>query len=582
MSNPAVAGPETVAAPAEEDELERLRRLLFAAERDRLAEIEHRLTDPDVRIEELSRTLPTALGLAARQGDQLGSALSPVIEQAISASVSKNRRRLAEALAPAMGPAIRRAIAEALRTMVDSFNQVLQHSFSPRALRWRVEAWRTGRPFAEVLLSHSLVFRVERVFLVHRSTGLLLEQAPEGDAASRDADLVSGMLSAIQDFVRDSFSVDAEQAVDTMRVGDLVVWVEQADHAYIAAVIRGVPPVALRGVLREALEAIHLDLAEAFEHFSGDASPFAAAQPHLEGCLQFQVAERRERRRWVAPAVITGLVLAGLVIWATLAIVASQRWHRYVNRLEYEPGIVVVREETGLLRSSIAGLADPFAADPRALLGPYGLDAARVASLWRPFVSEDPPIVVARARATLEAPPSVKLDLSNGVLSASGTAPHRWVAAAARRALDLPGVRRYEARQLVDEGLSDLGPLVQKVEAIVIRFDIGAPEPRGEALADVDRAAAALQELTAVAAQAGVSVRADVIGRTDGTGSESMNIPLSRARAVWVVAAVESTGVRDVALTVVGAGASRPLRSEDTAAGRAFNRSVTIRVAELR
>ena len=86
-----------------------------------------------------------------------------------------------------MGPAIRRAIAEALRAMVDSFNQVLQHSLSARALRWRVEAWRTGRPFAEVVLSHSLVYRVEQVFLVHRDTGLLLQHVAADPQRPRTA-----------------------------------------------------------------------------------------------------------------------------------------------------------------------------------------------------------------------------------------------------------------------------------------------------------------------------------------------------------------------------------------------------------
>jgi outer membrane protein OmpA-like peptidoglycan-associated protein len=36
--------------------------------------------------------------------------------------------------------------------------------------------------------------------------------------------------------------------------------------------------------------------------------------------------------------------------------------------------------------------------------------------------------------------------------------------------------------------------------------------------------------------------------------------------------------VRDLTLAILGVGASRPLRSEDTADGRAYNRSVTFRI----
>ena len=160
-----VSGP---GARTTDPDLDRLRRLIVAVEQERLDELERRLDDPDVRAEEISLVLPESVARAGHDGNRLSLALAPAVEAALTVSITKNRKHLAEALAPAMGPAIRRAIAETLRAMVDSFNQVLQHSLSARALRWRVEAWRTGRPFAEVLLSHSLVFKVEQVFLVHR------------------------------------------------------------------------------------------------------------------------------------------------------------------------------------------------------------------------------------------------------------------------------------------------------------------------------------------------------------------------------------------------------------------------------
>ena len=58
---------------------------------------------------------------------------------------------------------------------MQSFNHALEHSMSWRGLKWRMEAWRTGRSFAEVVLCHTLVFRVEQVFLIHQPTGLLIQ-----------------------------------------------------------------------------------------------------------------------------------------------------------------------------------------------------------------------------------------------------------------------------------------------------------------------------------------------------------------------------------------------------------------------
>jgi len=568
------AGP----ADATED-FERLRRLILATERDRLADIERRLDDPDVRAGELSGVLPESLARAARDGNRLGIALSGVVEAALDAAVKKNRKRLADVLAPAMGPAIRRAITEALRAMVDSFNQVLQHSFSLRALRWRAEAWRTGRPFAEVVLTHSLVFRVEQIFLIHRESGLLLQHVAVDPASAQDGDLVSGMLTAIQDFVRDSFSVGADEAVDTMRVGDLTVWVEQGGEAYVAAVVRGTPPIALRGVLRDALENIRLELAGEFETFSGDATPFEAARHQLDGCLQMQLAGRSDRRSWLAPAVAGGIALLILAILLTLSIRASRRWDAYLARLGREPGILMVSEHGGVRRSSISGLADPYAADPVRLLAGYGLDPARVSSRWKPYVSQEPSVVLARARAVLQPPATVTLELSDGKLSAKGSAPHRWIATAGTRAAAIPGVLGFDAGPLVDEDLAAIRPARDRLEAIILRFDVGSAElPRRES-ATLDRAAAALQELAAGARAAGFALRVDVIGHTDGTGSEETNIRLSRARAEWVLATLEARGVHGFTPAIVGVGASRPLRPEDTSDNRTYNRSVTFHVA---
>ena len=566
------------ARPTDPD-LDRLRRLIVAVEQDRLDELEHRLDDPDVRAEEISLVLPESLARSAHDGNRLSLALAPAVEAALTISITKNRKHLAEALAPAMGPAIRRAIAETLRAMVDSFNQLLQHSLSVRALRWRVEAWRTGRPFGEVLLSHSLVFKVEQVFLVHRKSGVLLQHASADHIAAQDGDLVSGMLTAIQDFVRDSFSVDAEQAVDTMRVGNLVVWVEQGEEAYLAAVIRGAPPVKLREVLRDTLETIHLEMAEVFEGFAGDPAPFEDIRHHLEGCLQMQVAGKRERRYWLAPAIAGGVAALLLAVWLVLSWRAGQRWDAYLARLDAEPGIAVVSEDGGIRRSRVAGLRDPFAADPGALLAEYGLAPDRVASRWEPYVSLETAPVLARARTVLAPPASTALAFADGVLSVTGSAPHGWLAAAVARAGTVPGVLRLDVAGVTDEGLAAVAPLRQRLEGIVLRFDVGAAElPRRED-AVLDEAATALAELARIARDAGVAVRVEVIGRTDGTGSEGTNVRLSRARAEWVLSALESHGVKDMPLAILGVGASQPIRSEATAEDRAFNRSVTFRVS---
>ena len=168
--------------------------------------LQARLGDPAVQARQVAAVLPQALQLQALD-PELARALAPPVEDAITASIHRNPKPLADALFPVMGPAIRKAVAASLVGMVESFNRTLEHSLSWRSLTWRVEAFRTGRSFGEVVLLHTLLFRVEQVFLIDRTSGLLLQHVQAGVAGVQDADMVSGMLTAIRDFVGDSFAV---------------------------------------------------------------------------------------------------------------------------------------------------------------------------------------------------------------------------------------------------------------------------------------------------------------------------------------------------------------------------------------
>ncbi len=560
------------------DELERLRRLILPTELDRLDAVEQRLDDPEVRAEELSRVVPDAVARAARRDNRLGVALSTVVDEALAVSVKKHRKHLADVLSPAMGPAIRRAIAETLRAMVDSFNQVLQHSFSARALRWRLEAWQTGKPFAEVVLSHSLIYRVEQVFLVHRETGLLLQHVAADASTAQDADLLSGMLTAIRDLACDTLSAEPDRPVDMTRIGDKTVWVEQGEKAYIAAVIRGDPPTRLRSVLRDALDTIHLELGEAFDTFSGDATLFEDARRHLEGCLQMHLQGRTQTRRWLAPAITAAIAAALLATWAFFDIRSSRRWNAYLARLASEPGIVVVNERRGIRHSKIRGLRDPDAADPVRLLSAYGLTQDRVASSWEPYLSQAPAIAVARARSWLQPPATVRLRSVGAVVVATGSAPHRWLLEATRRAANLPGVREFDARGVTDEGMAAVDAAQQRLARLALRFPSGSAALPGGQQSAVESVVALLQELSRQVDTAGIAVRIDVIGHTDGTGAEGNNFRLSRARAERVLSAIQTPGVSHLKFAIAGVGSTEPLRAERGDEDRAANRSVTFRL----
>ena len=289
---------ETLARAEETDEqLAELRRLLLAPEQQELSELKHRLQAFDLRTEDVASVIAEAIVLRTRKDNLLARALQPTIEDAILISVKRNPKVLIDAIYPVIGPAIRQAITQALSGMVASFNQVLERSVSPQSFGWRLEAWRTGKSFAEVVLMHSLVYRVEQALLIHRETSLPLLEASDPQAVTQDADLVSGMLAAIRDFAKDSFGLSQDGHLETIRMNDLTVLVEEGPLALLAVAVRGTPPSDLGNVLHEQLEALHLQAAEDLRRFDGDAGPLQTYRGLLEACLVSQYDARARKTK---------------------------------------------------------------------------------------------------------------------------------------------------------------------------------------------------------------------------------------------------------------------------------------------
>src|SRR6202046_4585305 len=293
---------------------EELRHLIVAPETEGLAAVEERLDNLENRTCAVSEGVAEAIKMRRASGDQaLADALAPTIQETLRESVRRDPHVLADALFPVMGPAIRKSITETLRSMLESFNEALENSLSWQGMQWRVEAMRTGKPFAEIVMMHSLLFRVEQVFLIHQQTGLVLNHVTAPTVATQDPAMIAGMLSAIQQFVRDSFDSKNEETLDSMNVGELEVWIGEGPDAVIAAVIRGHAPADYRLAMKEALEEIQRHHSTELANFKGDAAPFRSADEILSRLLATQhrepVAAKRPRAAFAALAILVIAIL---------------------------------------------------------------------------------------------------------------------------------------------------------------------------------------------------------------------------------------------------------------------------------
>jgi outer membrane protein OmpA-like peptidoglycan-associated protein len=562
--------------------LRELRRVLVGAEIDQLARLSRQFDDPELFAEAVSRVLPSAVARAASRDEQLAQVLAPTVEQATQTSIRSDPRTLVNIMHPVILPAIRKSIIEIIDESFQSLNESLKHSFTLQGLKWRIEAWRSGKTFSEVVLKHTLVFQVEHVFLIHRTSGLLISHVTAERAASQDPQLVSSMLSAIQDFVRDSFSGGGGEGVDTMRLGELLLWSEPGPFASLVAVIRGNPPESLHNTLREVLTRIHAEHGRALEKFDGDSSPFLDVEAQLAELVRLrQEADQRGRPRfpWLLVPLVVALLFAGgwlLKQWRHEA----DLWEGYLQRLKAEPGIVVTKADRENGKWSVSGLRDPLAADPGQLLRDSGLDPERVVASWQPYQALNTPFVLKRLGGSLNPPPTVTLAVANDAIVATGSASSAWLQRARNLVAAMPlGSPVVDFSQVRDLNDGELGRLRAAIQSHSIHFNYNDALPAAGQDRVFDDLAAKLNELIELSSKLRVTSRVILTGHSDTTGQGTFNLSLSVARAEAVRAYLKKRGVDPALLSVRGAGPLEPLKEETSDNDRSVNRRVSFTVA---
>lgn len=560
-----------------QDGWEELRRLLVGPEQAQLDALQKRLEHSQLQAAELSRVLPEAVSLRASEDKQLAHVLLPTVEEALHTSVRQDPQILAELLFPVLGPAIRRAISHVLSGMLESLNRTLESSFSLRGLQWRLESWRTGTSFAEVVLVHTLHYRVEQVFLIHRETGLLLHHVTSATVATHHEEMISGMLTAIQDFVRDSFDVEDAAGLETVQLGDFTLWIERGPLAFVAGVVRGNAPQELRAVFQEATEAIHRDYQEDLRAFQGDATPFAACHQRLEACLQERYATKSTRSRWRV-WLISAALLVLLGVYGGGLIQERRQWASLLRALQVEPGIVLIRADKQRGQYYLTGLRDPLARDPQEIIQESRIPPNQVVGHWEPYHALHPPFVLARARTVLLPPETVTLRLDGTVLHATGKAPYRWMRDAVRLARVVPGITVFQTDQLENLTWAEMASLEERLEQQHIFFVKELPQLVANQEGRIQEVRQILQQLAALADTVEQDVQVFITGYADERGPSEKNQKLSRERAEAILMLLAFPGARRLSLMTTGAGVLKAVAPGATEQELATNRRVSFSV----
>lgn len=414
-----------------DSDLQKLRALLLGRQQQDLEALRYRLENPERRADDVASVLVAALKKSP-EPEQLSRVISEPTTEAIRVSIRRDSERVAGILYPAVLPAIRKSIEETLQGFLESIDLLLKQQFSAASLKWRFEAWRTGVPFHEIMLRHMLRYQVEQVFLIHRRSGLLIGHVTSSAEVGKDSDAVSAMLSAIESFVKESFSSDKDDHLSRVTVGDRIVYLEHGPNALLASVVRGVATPAYRRKMREINADLHAAYSGQLDTFDGSAEEIPGLTKLLEQALgrefQSQKAGGKGANKKKLRLLIGALALTGLLLLGYLTSLGYQK--RQLNRLlatvAAQPGIVTSQTAAKGGKWIVHGLKDRDALAPTDLAARYGL-SDKVAFQLEPYLSLAPEIVNQRARRVLNIPASVQSDVEGAVLQLRGKAPLDWL-----------------------------------------------------------------------------------------------------------------------------------------------------------
>ena len=245
--------------------------------------------------------------------DQIAKAIAPEMAMAIQEQVRIKQYAISTALGPEMGKAIRTQIEVERDSMVDALypiigstvakymgeamneiNYKVENSLSFKGIKRKIRAKLQGVSEAELILQESLPFKLQAIFLIHKTSGLVMAEKQPEDAPQTESDMLAGMLTAIRSFANDCIaSYDTVSELHEIDYDDRKIILEVAGYCYLAGIVQGEQTHTLVHRMGKTLETIVGECGNQIEAYDGDNSTIP---PIINQLLEKLIEEHQPHR----------------------------------------------------------------------------------------------------------------------------------------------------------------------------------------------------------------------------------------------------------------------------------------------
>ncbi|WP_163836048.1 OmpA family protein [Spartinivicinus ruber] len=522
-------------------------------------------------IQHTAEILTEAFTIRNKMDSSLTEELSPILSKSIESSIKQNRLSFADVIYPVIGPAVRKAVANALSDMIYSLNQLLKKSLSARAIIWRFKAWFSGIPYSQFVILQNLQFRVEQVFLIHRETGLLIESCSAKDISSQDPDLISAMLTAITDFIKDSFNqVQNTQNTDTLnsiQFGEWNLLIETGPYATIALAIRGNVHKDIKDRLQEICEAIHSEFSSQLKLYSGDNTFLEGCYPLLEDALIEKQKPVEKSYPWLA---IVVLMLIGIITSYSIYITYTNNKNmehligEIIKKIQLEKGYQIISHQYNNNELNINLLKSPTSRPINQVISKNKTPKLKINITDMNASIYDPQLFL----PVLEHKYLIKfqsISTDNGIkLIAEGTLPEDQLKALAIDPMvknlfsefDTSQVKIQLPRNRLAELDTEFLALVEDINNINIYFEHRLSVIINESHNTLSTLINQLNILQKISLESSYSItQITVLGLADREGRNSANLSISKKRAQLIASQLKANGINENIIVAWGLGA---------------------------
>ena len=124
---------------------------------------------------------------------------------------------------------------------------------------------------------------IDEVFLM-TPTGLLLKHYTRRLRPDQDEDILAGMLTAVQNFVRDSFD-EAGGRLNEIRFENYDILISHRKNVVVAAIISTKKPERLRNQLNNVTDDLELRFGDQIKNWSGDRAELGGVDAAMKRFL---------------------------------------------------------------------------------------------------------------------------------------------------------------------------------------------------------------------------------------------------------------------------------------------------------